>query len=204
MTRRAFVPLAAAATLAGASSRLKSPLILPVHRMVDARANLSPERLNRFWHSLWPEAVRVFSSCGLQFHTSDSTGEIRRSAGNRPIILGLQHGVINLVLTDHLPPYWDNARALAGVSTIYDGFHISLIALRFAHGNQVPYLSVNTCVHELLHVLMQDIFLANPSSYQTGRREFRVDSYATAMWLFHDGEAVRESARSYIDRLARQ
>jgi hypothetical protein len=56
-------------------------------------------------------------------------------------------------------------------------------------------------VHELLHALLQDVFLKPPNWYQSGGREFRVDWYATRMWLFHEGAAVRESARVYLSRL---
>jgi hypothetical protein len=199
MTRRDFVWTAAIATRT--ASAVESPVIVPVHRISDARAKCTPEHLRRFWWSIWPEAVRDFNACGIQLQTSDVTGEIRRSAGDRPIFIGVEHGVINLLLTDHLPLYWDNSRALAGASTIYEGYHLCLIALRYAHGHQVPFLSVNTCVHELLHALMQDMFVSNPKWYQTGEREFRIDSYATGLWLFHDGTAIRKSAQAYVDRL---
>jgi hypothetical protein len=199
MTRRDFLWTAAMAT--GAASGAESPVIVPVHRVVDARARCTPEQFHRFWRSIWPEAVRDFNRCRIHLQTSDGNGEIRRSAGDRPIFIGLQRGVINLLLTDHLPLYWDNSRALAGVTTIYEGYHLSLIALRYAHGHQVPFFSVNTCVHELLHALMQDIFVTSPKWYQTGGREFRIDSYATGLWLFHDGAAIRKSAQRYVDRL---
>jgi hypothetical protein len=32
-------------------------------------------------------------------------------------------------------------------------------------------------------------------------REFRIDWYATRLWLLHDGAGVRESARTYLERL---
>jgi hypothetical protein len=48
---------------------------------------------------------------------------------------------------------------------------------------------------------MQDIFVNHPRWYQAAGREFRIDSYATGMWLFHDGSAVRRSAREYLQRL---
>ena len=108
---------------------------------------------------------------------------------------------MNLVLTDHIPMKWDNGRALAGITTIQGGYHVCLIALQYAHGNQVPFLSVNTCVHELLHALMQDVFVRRPTWYQTGGREFRIDWYATGLWLFHDGAAIRKSAQAYLNRL---
>jgi hypothetical protein len=128
-------------------------------------------------------AFRDFNACGIRFVTTDGRGEIGRSAADRPIFVVLERGVINLVLTDHLPLYWDNSRALTGVSTIYEVYHLCLIALRYTHPNQVPFISVNTCEHELLHVLMRDIFVSNPRLYQTGGREIRIDFYATLLWL---------------------
>jgi len=198
MTRREFLWSAAAVT---APSAADAPVIVPVRRVVDSRARCTPEEWNRFWWQIWPEAVRDFQKCGIRLQTSDARGEVRRTAGDRPIFAGAERGVINLILTDHLPLYWDNSRALAGVSTIHDGYHLCLMALRYAHGNQVPFLSVNTCEHELLHALMQDVFVSEPKWYQTGGREFRIDALATSMWLFHSGAAVRRSARAYVERL---
>jgi len=200
MTRRAFLWTSAMA--AGVASSAASPVIVPVHRIVDARAKCTVEELRRFWWRIWPEAVRNFSAAGIQLKASDGAGEIRRSAADRPIFSGLQRGVLNLVLTDYLPLYWDGGRALAGVTTIYEGCHLCLIALRYAHGNQVPFISVNTCVHEMLHALMQDIFVNRPRWYQSAGREFRIDSCATSLWLFHDGAAIRPSARNYVRRLS--
>jgi hypothetical protein len=133
---------------------------------------------------------------------ADAAGEIKRTAADRPVFVGLAHGVINLVLTDFLPLYWDSSRALAGVTTIYEGYHLCLIALRYAHGNQAPWLSVNTCTHELLHALMQDVYVTHPKWYQSASREARIDGYATGLWLFGSGSAVRQSARQYVARLA--
>ncbi|MBZ5622625.1 MAG: hypothetical protein LAQ69_28410 [Acidobacteriia bacterium] len=198
MTRRDFMWTAAAAAT---RVSVPAPLAVPIHRVMDAREQCPPERLRLFWWSIWPEAVRDFGQGGIQLQTSDGPGEVRRSAGDRPIFIGLRRGVINLVLTDHLPLYWDNGRAVAGVTTVYDGYHVCMIALRYAHGNQVPFLSVNTCVHELLHALLQDILVSRPKWFQTGGREFRADWYATCLWLFHDGAAIRKSAGVYLDRL---
>jgi hypothetical protein len=167
---------------------------------MDVRAQCPPERLHHFWSGIWPEAVRDFSRGGIELQTSDGPGEVRRSPGNKPIFVGLRRGVINLVLTDHIPMHWDRSRALAGVSTIHEGYHVCMAALQYAHGNQVPFLSVNTCVHELLHVLLQDVFVSHPKWFQTGGREFRIDWYATWLWLFHDGAAIRKSAQAYLGR----
>ena len=198
MTRRHFIWTASAA--AGSPSTA-ARLLVPVHRIMDSRAKCPPEDLHHFWSSIWPEAIRNFSQGGIGLQTSDGPGEVRRSAGDKPIFIGLQRGVINLVLTDHIPMKWDSGRALAGVTTIYDGYHLCLIAIQYAQGNQIPYFSVNTCVHELLHALLQDVFVRRPSWLQTGGREFRIDAYATGLWLFHDGAAVRKSAQSYLGRL---
>ena len=198
MTRRDFIQTAAAATIRPSP---QSGLLVPVHRIMDARAQCSPEQLRYFWSGIWPEAVRDFGRGGIELQTSDGPGEVRRSPGDRPIFIGLRRGVINLVLTDHLPLYWDNDRALAGVTALYDGYPMCMIALRYAHGNQIPFLSVNTCVHELLHALLQDIFVSRPKWYQSGGREFRTDWYATCLWLFRDGATIRESAQACLGRL---
>lgn len=176
-------------------------MIVPVRRIVDGHAKLAPDDVARFWGKIWPEAVRDFDAGGIRLQISDAAGEIKRTAADRPVFVGLQRGVINLVLTDHLPLYWDASRALAGVTTIYEGFHLCLIALRYAHGNQAPWISVNTCTHELLHALMQDVYVTRPAWYQSASREGRIDAYATGLWLFGSGAAVRRSAREYLARL---
>jgi hypothetical protein len=198
MTRRDFIwTAAAAATRSGAAARL----VVPIHRVMDSRAKVPPERLHHFWRSIWPEAFRAFGRGGIELQTDDGPGEVKRSPGDRPIFVGLRRGVLNLVLTDHVPMYWDRGRALAGVTTVYQGYHVCMIAILYAHGYQVPYLSTNTCVHELLHALMQDILVGHPKWYQVGGREFRADSYATQLWLGQDGGEVRKSARAYLERL---
>ena len=198
VTRRNFILTAVAvAGRSGAPARL----VVPVHRIMDSRPQCSPEQLHQFWYGIWPEAVRNFGRGGIELQTSDGPGEVRRSPGDMPIFVGLRRGVINLVLTDHIPMKWDNGRAQAGVTTIHDGYHLCLFALQYAHGDQVPFLSTNTCVHELLHALLQDVFVRRPKWYQTGGREFRIDWYATQLGLFHNGAAVRQSAQEYLRRL---
>lgn len=199
MTRRDLL-WTAMATPAGRSIP-PAAFEVPLHRVMDARARCLPRQLHDFWSSVWPEAVRNFGSGGIQLRTSDGPGEVKRTAGGNPVFIGLRRDSINLVLTDRLPMYWDNGRALAGVTTLWDGYPISMIAIPYAHGNQIPFLSVNTCVHELLHALMQDIFVSRPKWYQSDGREFRSDWYATRLWLFHDGAAIRESARLCLARL---
>jgi len=198
MNRRDFIRTAALAAVPPAAA---APLVVPVRRVEDVRAKCTPPELQRFWWSIWPEAVREFGRCGIEIQTNDVRGEIKRSAGDRPIFVGAEYGVLNLVLTDHIPMYWDGGRGLAGATTLYEGFHLCVIAISNAHGNQLPFISVNTCVHELLHALMQDIFVRDPSWFRSGEGEFRIDALATRMWLFHDDAAVRQSARAYLKKL---
>src|SRR5689334_18923313 len=165
---------------------------------MDKRARCTPEQLYKFWWTIWPEAVRDFERGGIRFQTSDAEGEIKRSPGGRPVFAGLQRGVINLVITDNVPLDYGG---VAGVTTLWEGYHLCVIALNNAHANQVPYFSVNTCVHELLHLILEDVFLRRPKWYQTGDREFRIDRYGTRLWLFGDGGEIRNSAERYLARL---
>ncbi len=199
MTRREFVSTAWAAALAPCSST--EPLVVPVHRVMDSRAKCTPAQVRRFSSSIWPEAVRDFQRIGIQLQGSQVTGEVRRSPGDRPVFIGLERGAINLVITDKIPMKWAKGQGLPGASTRYDGYQISMIALEYAHGHQIPFVSVNTCVHELLHVLLQDIFEVRPEGLAGHEREFRVDWCATRLWLFHDGAAIRLAAQAYLDRL---
>jgi hypothetical protein len=198
MTRRGFVSVAA---LAAAKPAVPERLMVPLHRILDSRAKNPPDRLQHLWPKLWSEAARDYAQGGIFFEITDGPGEVKRSPADNPLFVGLQRGKLNLVVTDVIPMNWDGGRALAGVSTISDGYHICLIALHYAHGNQVAFFSVNTCLHEILHALLQDIFLIPPKWYQAGRREVRVDYYATRLWLFHDGADVRRSGQEYLRRL---
>jgi len=184
-----------------AAGAAQSPLIVPVRRVMNGWAKFTPEQLRRFHSGIWPETVRDFGRGGMKLERSEGAGEIGRSPGDRPIFTGLERGVINVVVTDNIPMSWDNGRGLAGVTTIHEGYHLCLIALSHAHGHQIPFLSINTCVHELLHALLQDIFESRPTRFKAGRREFEIDWHATRLWLFHDGAAIRESARIYLSRL---
>src|SRR5579864_5040785 len=129
MTRREFISTAAGT--AAVPSGYRGPLIVPVHRVVDSRAKCTPQQVHRFSSSIWPEAVRDFERCGIQFQISEVTGEVRRSPGGRPVFVGLEHGAINLVITDRILQNWDQGRGLTGVSTQYDGYHISMVALDY-------------------------------------------------------------------------
>ncbi len=199
MTRRDF--FSAAAAVAGPRFVLSGPLAVPVRQVMDSRAKCTPEQLRGFSSAIWPEAVRDFGRCGIELQTGQAAGEVRRSPGGRPVFAGLERGVVNLVVTDVIPMAWDHGRGLAGVSTRYEGYHICVVALSYAHGHQVPYVSLNTCVHELLHVLLGDIFENRPEGLPGYGREFRIDWYATGLWLFHSGGSIRKSAEAYLARL---
>ncbi|HEV3198238.1 MAG TPA: hypothetical protein VGZ73_10030 [Bryobacteraceae bacterium] len=196
MTRREFFGTVTAAAFSSVSP---APQIVPVHLVLDSRAN--PAQIRRFWSRLWPQAAGDFASGGIRLETSVTTGEVRRSPGGRPIFIGLDRGVLNFVVTDQIPMAWDRARALSGVTTRYEGYHLCMAALNFAHCHQIPFLSVNTCLHELLHALLGDIFESRPAGLPGAAREFRVDWYATRLWLFHDGARLRNAAETYVERL---
>ena len=198
MNRREFVGFAA---LGAVASKEPQTLVVPVRRVVNSRAHCTPEEWNRFWWTIWPETVRGLGRCGIQLQTTDVTGEIKLSPADKPIFVGVERGFLNLVLTDTLPLDWDSGRALAGVTTLHEGYHLSVIALRYARAHRVPYVSLNTCLHEILHALLGDIFVPRPKWYQTGEREIRDDWYGTDLWLFHRCEEIRKMTRAYIERL---
>jgi hypothetical protein len=200
MTRREFFSLAAAAVVPTIS---QAPLIVPVHLVLDGRAKWRPEQIRRFWSSIWPEAVRNFGWCGIQLQSSLRAGQVWRPPSREPVVTGLDPGMINLVITDQIPVEWDSGRALSGVAMRYRGYDLCMVALSHAHGHQIPLLSVNTCIHELLHVLLHDIFESRPQGLPGQAREFRIDWYATRLWLFHDGAAIRKAAHTSVERLAK-
>ncbi len=202
MTRREFLSIVSAS--AGVvHTTSQAPLILPIHHMLDVRAKCGPQQLRHFWSRIWPEAVRDLGRCGIRLQSSLSAGEVWRPPFREPVIAGLEPGVINFVITDQIPVEWDRGRALSGVATVYRGYHLCMVALSRAHCHQMPVLSVNTCLHELLHVLLHDVFEGRPKGFRGEAREFRVDLYATRLWLFHDGAAIREAVLAYLDRLRR-
>jgi hypothetical protein len=179
-------------------------LVVPVYLIVDTRPRFTQYQMAPFSSVIWPEAVRDFRRCGIQLDMGQGTGEVRRAPSGRPFFKGLTRSAINLMLTDVIPGEWDQGKGLAGVTTQYEGHHLCLIALPRAHGHQIPFVSVNTCVHELLHVLMHDIFEPRPKGVPGSGREFRIDWYATRLWLFHDGEEIRKWAEGYLERARRE
>lgn len=195
MTRRSFLTLAPA-VLAG-----PAPVVIPVHHVLDSRAKLKPEVVQSLWSSIWPQAVQNFAAGGIHLQCTQGAGEVERPPGREPVLSGLDPRSLNLVLTGTIPMEWDSGRSLCGVTTRYRGRHVCMISLYRAHGHQIPLISVNTCVHEMLHALMLDIFDRNPMGASGAGREFRIDYYATRLWLFRDGDAIRISARNYIEKL---
>ena len=193
MTRREFFSIAAA----GVPGPAPRPLSVPIHHVLDRGAKWRPEQIGAFWSRLWPQAVHDFGSCGIRLETSLKTGDVWRPPGREPVISGLDPGVVNFVITDRIPMAWDQGLSLSGVTTRYRGRHLCMVALDHAHGHQIPLLSVNTCVHALLH----DIFERRPDGLLGEARELRIDWYATRLWLFHDGAAIRRDAQAYVERL---
>ena len=196
MTRRQFLLAAGTTAAAGADK-----LVVPVRLILDSQVQWKPYEAEWFRSRLWAEAVRDLTACGIRLQTAQATGEVARPPFREPVITGLERGALNVVVTNRIPMSWDGGRALCGVATRYRGFHLCMVALHRAHGHQVPFFSVNTCLHELLHVLMHDIFDPPPRGTSGLAREWRVDLQATRMWLFGDGRAVRESTREYLKRL---
>lgn len=191
-----------AAAFVSINSRGEEPAIaIPVRLILDTKARIKPSTAERFWSGIWPEAVSDLASCGVRIESSTKKGEIWRPPHREPVISGLERGVLNVVLTDQVPVQWDNGMALNGVTTLYRGFHLSMIALNEAHGHQIPFLSLNTCVHELLHAVMLDILENRPKGAQGQQRELRIDYLATRIWLLGDTAEVRASARLYRQRL---
>ena len=166
----------------------------------DKRAKFTDSQLAPFSNVIWPEAVRDFLRGGIHLQSGQGPGEVRRAPSGRPAFKGLAPGAINLVRTDVIPLEWDNGRGLAGVAAQYDGYHVCLVALPRAHGHLIPFVSLNTCVHELLHVLLHDIFERRPKGLEGRGREMRIDWYATRLWLFGEGTEIRRMAAENLRR----
>ena len=200
MTRRHFLA-AATVGMIPTSLQVKPPLVIPVHIILDQAAKLGPHQLHFFWAYLWPQAASELAACGIRFEVSQAEGEVGRPPGREPTVSGLERGALNLVVTNRIPMDWDVGRGLSGVTTLYRSYHLCMVALERAHLNQIPFLSLNTCLHEMLHALLHDIFESRPRGASGQFRELRIDWYATGLWLFHDGDAVRKAAESYVTRL---
>ena len=202
MTRRRAVGATALLTAvyaAGDEPNLEIPLL----RITDKYARAGAAKRSQFLAGIWREAEQVFARGGMALRAIDRQGEVLQYPSGRPLFRCLDRSMINVVLTDRVPLDWDKGRSLAGVSSLYEGFCLSVISIEEAHGNQIPFLSVNTVVHELLHVLLQDVFRDRTSLIHGQSAEARVDLHATRLWLFGGDETVRESARVCLERLNR-
>lgn len=196
MTRRQLLSFAALGPVG------REPAVMvPVRRVIDASGKLGADSLRKFDETVWRQAVDDFAGCGVFLHATDKVGDVSRPSQREPVLAGLERGAVNVVLTDRIPMYWDVGRGLGGVTLLYRGFHLSMVSVVHAHRHLVPMVSLNTCVHELLHLLLHDVFEQRPAGAAGHAREARVDAYATRMWLLGDGAAVKSSARRYLDRL---
>ena len=202
MTRRQFFPLSSLAPFA--LSRQPGALVVPVHQILDAQMKWNPAQISRFQSGIWAQAAARLMGCGIRLETSLGAGDVWRPPYREPVVTGLQRGAINVVVTDRIPMIWDGGRCLCGVTTRYRGYHMCMIALAHAHGDQLPFLAVNTCTHELLHALLGDIFEDHPDGLLGWAREYRIDFEATRLWLFHDGGNIRRAAGAYVERLRSQ
>src|SRR4051812_294491 len=196
-TRREFLGLVPAILAARAAP---ANVTVPVDILIDKDAKLSDDTVRRFW-ALWAEAVSDFGWCGVFFQTRVRDAGMWRPEHRQPVIAGVGEGVLNLVVTNSIPLAWDVTRTVRGITTLYRGRHLCLIAMNNAGRNRVPLIAVNTCIHELLHALLLDIFQPRPEGATGQVRELRVDWLATRLWLFHSGGGIRESARQYVQRL---
>lgn len=201
MTRRGFLPLLAA--IAPSARAANTPLTLPIHHVLDRNAKCRAHHVRDFWDSIWPQAAADLSHCGLTIQLTSAEGEVARPPSREPIITGLRPHALNFVITDRIPVQWDHGRALAGVTTLYRGYHLCMAAVAHAHGHRIPFVATNTVTHELLHALLLDIVENRPAGLSGQARELRIDTIATRLWLFNDGSAVRPKAVEYLQMLAK-
>ena len=142
--------------------------------------------------------------CGIRLQVTTATCVVERPEWREPVVKGLRWGVINFVITGLIPILWDRGRGVSGVSSLYRGHHMCMVALSRANAHQAPFFSVNSCLHELLHVLLGDIVEPPPDGVHRQMRELQVDSVSTNLWLFGAGGALRESTRACLARLRRE
>jgi hypothetical protein len=67
-----------------------------------------------------------------------------------------------------------------------------MIALNYAHAHKIPLVAVNTCVHELLHALLQDIY-GLPKGVSAKLANFESIGMPPPLAV-RPGRAIRESA----------
>lgn len=198
MTRRQWLAAANGVSPARAGA---APAMLPVHQVIDRRARHEAPHERAYWEHIWPQAAGDLAHCGVRLAMTYAAGEVERPPSRTPVIHGLARGKLNLVVTGWIPISWDGGRGIAGVTTLYRGFHLCMVSVARAHGHRIPFVAVNTCTHELLHALLLDIFEKRPPGFWGQAREFRVDALATRLWLLKDGSPVKGPAREYVKRL---
>ena len=196
MTRREL--LRSSALLATPSPAL---LEIPVHRLMDRNTRCGAAQIRAFFATIWDQAVRDFAHGGIALRVVERDGEVLKHPSGKPRFRCLDRSMINVVITDRVPLDWDKGRSLPGVATLYEGYCVCVISINEAQGDRIPFFAVNTVVHELLHILLQDVFTSRSGVFEGPEHDARVDSYATRLWLFGDGAAVRESARACLKRL---
>jgi hypothetical protein len=199
MTRR---DLLSATTMLAAplTPARESGLEVPIYRVIDKNARCSSAQISTFFSTVWDEAVHNFAQGAITLRIVEGKGEVLKYPSGKPRFKCLDRRMINVVLTDRVPVDWDKGRSLAGVSAVYEGYCVGVISMDEAHGNRIPFIAVNTVVHELLHIFLQDVFVPHAGVLHGQSREARVDMYATRLWLFSDGAAVRQSARACLKR----
>jgi hypothetical protein len=200
MTRRQLLLASPAAWWKPAAGD-RDAVVIPVHQILDARVKWRAEQIQWFQSDLWREAVRDLQRCGVRFEITQGSSDMWRPPDHHPEVNGLKPGVLNFFVTHQIPMHWDRGRGLRGITTRYNGRHLCMIALNHAHAHRAPLIAVNTCLHELLHALLLDIYEGRPGGLVGELRELRIDLLATRLWLFGDGEAIRKSARAYLERL---
>jgi hypothetical protein len=113
----------------------------------------------------------------------------------------MDRNMLNVVLTDTVPLDWDNGRSLSGATTIYEGYHLSVVSLKNAYPNRLPFVACNTVLHELLHVIRGDIFVPRSGLLNGADREAAVDWQATRLWLLGGAPGLKLCAQRYVQRL---
>ena len=180
-----------------------APLTLPIHHILDRTAKCRAHEIRNFWSSIWPQAVTDLTHCGLAIQLTTVEAEVARPPSRQPIIGGLMPATLNLVITDRIPVQWDHGRGIAGLTTLYRGYHVCMVALTSAHAHRIPFVATNTVTHELLHALTLDIFENRPPGLRGQTRELRIDTLATRLWLLNDGSGVRPKATEYLQKLTK-
>ena len=78
---------------------------------------------------------------------------------------------------------------------------LAVVALKDAYPNRLPFVAVNTMVHELLHVIRGDIFLRRGGLLNGADHEAAVDWQATQLWIQGSLPGIKRSAGTYVQKL---